>query len=268
MHKKNLKKKLKFSIITVVLNAEKDLERTIKSVSEQTYKNYEYIIVYTPSTDKTWDIIIKNKKKFDKILINQKIRSISPMNLGTKHSKGEYINFLNSGDFFGNKNTLYTVSKFTDSGYKVIYGNSAVKYSDYTKKIPTLSIDKIFYGMIFSHQSCFIKSNLQKKYKFNLKYLYSSDYDLILRLYNKKYNFFKIDKSLSISKSEGIADRNKIKTIEKNLKIVKIRNNERYIQSLLYFIKKYSYFKIIFLFKMLLPEVLFYKFKKYKNKFF
>ena len=59
MHKKNLKKKLKFSIITVVLNAEKDLERTIKSVSEQTYKNYEYIIVYTPSTDKTWDIIIK-----------------------------------------------------------------------------------------------------------------------------------------------------------------------------------------------------------------
>ena len=68
---KEFKKKLKFSNI-LVLNAEKDLERTIKSVSEQTYKNYEYIIVYTPSTDKTWDIIIKNKKKFDKILINQK----------------------------------------------------------------------------------------------------------------------------------------------------------------------------------------------------
>jgi len=260
------KAKVKFTIITVVLNAEKDLERTIKSVVNQSYKNYEYIIVYTPSTDKTWNIILRNKKYINKILINNKLGVYPPMNLGTNYSEGEYINFLNSGDFFYNKKTLYNVSKFVNQNYDVIYGDSVVKYDNYVKKVPVLPFNKIFYGMIFSHQSCFIKLNLQKNYQFNLKYLYSSDYDLILKLYNKKSSFFKINKPLSISKSDGIADKNRFHTIYENLIIVKSQNNEKYLKSFFYFIKKYFYFKIIMFLKIFLPSNLFYKIKKYKNE--
>lgn len=267
--KQNFKrKKIKFTIVTVVLNAEKDLQSTIKNVMEQTYKNYEYIIVYTPSTDKTWDIIVKNKRYIDKVLINKKIGVYPPMNMATKYSRGDYINFLNSGDFFYNKKTLYDVSKFANNKFDVIYGDSVVKYENYYKKIPSLHINRMFNGMIFSHQSCFVKSDLQKKYKFNLKYLYSSDFDIILKLYNKKCNFFKINKPLSISKAGGIADRYRINTIKENLKIVKHQNNEIYFRSLYHFIKKYFYFKIIIVMRSFLPEFLFYKFKKYKNKIF
>ena len=51
-----------FSIITVVLNNDKYIEKTIKSVLSQSFKNYEYIVLDGASTDKTIDII-KNMKK-------------------------------------------------------------------------------------------------------------------------------------------------------------------------------------------------------------
>ena len=52
-----------FSIITVVLNNDKYIEKTIKSVLSQSFKNYEYIVLDGASTDKTIDIIKKYEKK-------------------------------------------------------------------------------------------------------------------------------------------------------------------------------------------------------------
>ena len=62
--KKFKKNKLKVTIVTVVYYGEKTLEKTIKNVLNQKYDNLEYIIVYSPSKDKTFDIIKKYKKKF------------------------------------------------------------------------------------------------------------------------------------------------------------------------------------------------------------
>ena len=59
------KKKPLFSIITVVYNGEKFLEKTIASVVNQSCKNLEYIIIDGGSTDKSIDIIKKYEKKID-----------------------------------------------------------------------------------------------------------------------------------------------------------------------------------------------------------
>ena len=55
----NSNKNPKITIITVVKNNEKYLEENIKSLINQTYQNYEHIIVDGLSTDKTMDIITK-----------------------------------------------------------------------------------------------------------------------------------------------------------------------------------------------------------------
>ena len=63
-NKKKLKKnKTLISIVTIVYNDEKNIEKTIKSVLNQKYPFIEYIVVYTPSEDRTFEIIKKYKKK-------------------------------------------------------------------------------------------------------------------------------------------------------------------------------------------------------------
>ena len=62
MKKKKLKKKF-FSIITVVKNDQTNIEKTIKSVLAQNFKNFEHIIIDGKSTDKTLNIINKYKNK-------------------------------------------------------------------------------------------------------------------------------------------------------------------------------------------------------------
>ena len=90
-------KNYKFSIITVTLNSEKFLERCLKSVKQQTYKNFEHIIVDGGSSDTTKKILDNNKSK----MILEKDNSIwEAMNKGIKVSSGEIICFLNSDDHF------------------------------------------------------------------------------------------------------------------------------------------------------------------------
>ena len=107
-NKKKLKKnKTLISIVTIVYNDEKNIEKTIKSVLNQKYPFIEYIVVYTPSEDKTFEIIKKYKKEIDKIIDSEKKGIFLAMNIGTFFAKGKYLNFMNSGDYFTSSNTVY-----------------------------------------------------------------------------------------------------------------------------------------------------------------
>lgn len=90
----------KFSIIIPVYNVEKYIKRCIESVTNQTYKDYEIIVVNDGSTDKSMDIV----KEFDTKVINSKHVSVSEArNQGSQVAKGEYLIFLDSDDYWENK---------------------------------------------------------------------------------------------------------------------------------------------------------------------
>ena len=104
------------SIITAVFNGEKYLEQTIKSIINQTYKNFEYIIIDGGSTDGTLEII---KKYEDKISywISEKDKGISDaFNKGVTAAKGDYINFQGDGDGFLSSETLEEIFKDIKAG--------------------------------------------------------------------------------------------------------------------------------------------------------
>lgn len=217
--KKNFnKKKQKITIITVVYYGESTLEKTIKNVIKQKYSNLEYIVVYSPSKDKTFDIIKKYKKNIDKILINFDIGIYQSMNLGASFADGDYINYMNSGDYFFNTNVIKSIfeKKKNDD---VIYGNCQVYYKKFKRDIFAKKIEHLKDGMIFSHQSCFVKSNIQKKFFFNKFYYYAADYDFFAKIYKKKYKFLKLNKNLSKCMSNGIVDKKKHITLYQNLLI-------------------------------------------------
>ena len=109
--KKNTISNPLISIITVVKNDEKKILRTIKSVFNQSYKNFEYIVVDGASTDRTLDILKKYQYKID-ILISQRDKNLwDAMNKGISISSGSIIGIINSGDVYY-KNTLKYVKKY------------------------------------------------------------------------------------------------------------------------------------------------------------
>jgi len=97
----------KFSIIIPVYNVEKYIKRCLDSVFNQTYKDFEVIVVNDGCTDKSMDIV----EKYDVTIKKIKHSSVSEArNVGVKSAKGEYLMFLDSDDYW-DKDLLKNISK-------------------------------------------------------------------------------------------------------------------------------------------------------------
>ena len=190
-------KKYKITIITVVKNDEKNIEKTIRSVLSQRYNNIQYIVIDGNSTDKTLDIVKKFKNKIQ--IISRKDKNLwEAINLGLRKSKGEIIGILNSKDIFY-KNALKTVNYYFRK-HKIEFLFGAVKKDRIYYKFEP---EKIFYRFnIYTSHSCgfFIRTKAQKKLGYyNTDYDYCSDYDLFYRMIVEKKM-----KGISTKKNEVI----------------------------------------------------------------
>ena len=119
--------KVQVSIVTVCFNSEKTIERTIKSVLNQTYTNLEYVIIDGKSSDKTIDIIKKYEAEFiDRdfryIYISEKDKGMyDAMNKGVKIASGKIIGILNSDDWYEEQAVEKIVNAYQDNGLGDIF---------------------------------------------------------------------------------------------------------------------------------------------------
>lgn len=91
------------SIITPTYNSENFIEKTIQSVSSQTYKNYEHLIIDDCSSDQTIDIVQKYKKSDSRIKLIKMANNggaAKARNVGIKSAKSKYIAFIDSDDIW------------------------------------------------------------------------------------------------------------------------------------------------------------------------
>src|SRR3989338_3125818 len=94
------------SIVTVCLNSKEYLEGAIKSVSEQTYPNIEYLVIDGGSTDGSVEIFNKYKDRINKLIIEKDNGIFDAMNKGIRAASGNIIYFLNSDDKFYDNNVV------------------------------------------------------------------------------------------------------------------------------------------------------------------
>ena len=111
-----------YSIITVCFNSEKTIKKTIQSVLNQTFKNFEYIIVDGNSTDKTVNIIKSFQDNRIKIFSEPDLGIADAMNKGIKKSRGKWIHILNSDDYYFSNNSLLKASKFLNEKFTNYFG--------------------------------------------------------------------------------------------------------------------------------------------------
>lgn len=177
------------SVITVVYNNVSDIERTIRSVINQTYSNIEYIVIDGGSSDGTFDVISKYKACINK-LVSEKDKGIyDAMNKGLSLATGDYVLFINSGDEIFSIDTVERVFA-TSPDADIYYGETEMYNKDWNSlgrrrhESPQQFNWKSFkYGMSVSHQAIYVRRSIAEPY--DLKYQLSADIDWIIKAAKK-----------------------------------------------------------------------------------
>lgn len=173
------------SVITIVYNNARDIERTILSVINQTYPHIEYIIVDGKSTDGTLDIIKKYDAKIAKMISEKDEGIYDAMNKGLLAATGDYVLFMNSGDEIYAQDTVEKI--FSSSPNADIYYGETEMINDRLENLgrrrhqapKQLNLQSFRYGMSVSHQAIYVKRSITAPY--DRKYELSSDIDWILQ---------------------------------------------------------------------------------------
>lgn len=229
------------SIITVTFNAEKTIEKTLKSLLEQDYSEYELIIKDANSNDKTIKIIKEYISKFvNKGVIIKYLSCIDlgiydGMNQALNKVSNDWVYFLNAGDTLYNKSTLQSIVNNIENKFDIIYGAVNVVLNNKTSKIKNpLKLKKINKEMIFSHQGVIIKTNLLKSRKYSLNYKSCSDYDFFLNMYKLNKKFKEINVIFSNYDLNGYSNQNSLMTIKESEKI-SLKFNKNKISIVIFF---------------------------------
>ena len=154
------------SIITINFNDVAGLQKTISSVQNQTYSNFEHIIIDGNSTDGSKETIEKHKDSFAYWLSEPDSGIYNAMNKGIAKAKGEYVFFLNSGDEFLNSKALQSIVQSL-SGEDIIYFNInqvSNREEIKVKRVPSELSFSYLYHDLPPHQSTFIKKKLFNDY--------------------------------------------------------------------------------------------------------
>ncbi|MDQ1355394.1 MAG: hypothetical protein QG657_5704 [Acidobacteriota bacterium] len=181
------------TVITVTLNDAEKLEKTICSVLEQTYPLIEYIIIDGGSTDSTPGVLKKYEGRIHRVVSEPDNGIFDAMNKGIDLASGQWIIFLNAGDYFYEKNT---VEKVFNTGYgdaHFIYGHTYFLGGDFRGVVKAWSFASLWKTMIFTHQSLFTRGDVLKKHKFDTSFKICADYHLIFNSYMEGLQFFNSD---------------------------------------------------------------------------
>ena len=179
----------RLSVITIVYNNVRDIERTMLSVINQTYPNLEYIIIDGTSTDGTLEIINKYQYRISKLVSEPDKGIYDAMNKGLALATGDYVLFMNSGDEIYSPDTVEKV--FAGEPDADIYYGETEMFDQQWRSLgqrrhqapEKFSWKSFQQGMSVSHQAIYIKRSITEP--FDLKYQLSSDIDWVIRAARK-----------------------------------------------------------------------------------
>ncbi len=189
---------MNLSIITVNLNNRAGLERTFRSVMAQKDRAFEFVVVDGGSTDGSTDVIRANAAAISWWVSEPDSGVYAAMNKGTSAAIGEYLLFLNSGDWLVDDAVVGRLRRAVETGKDVYYSNlvqvedRSLPATDFPK---TLDVNFFANGCI-NHQNCLIRRDLLVR---------SGGYDERFRIVGDWHFFLKAFRSAGVS-SEFLGD--------------------------------------------------------------
>ncbi len=185
---------MKISVITVSFNSAATIEDTLKSVAAQSYNNIEHIIVDGASTDLTMEIVKREGSHLATIVSEPDNGIFDAMNRGLDLATGDVIGFLNSDDMFAHPHSLAAIANgFLDGVVDAVYGDLVFVDPRKVERVvrfwrPGSHVSgACAKGWMAPHPTFYVRRDvLVRNHGFDTNYKLQSDFDLMLRLFEKE----------------------------------------------------------------------------------
>ena len=215
------------SVITVTYNAEHTLERTLKSVREQTHPEIQHVIVDGNSSDATVSLIETHAGKKTTWVSEPDNGLYDAMNKAMSMAMGDYLCFLNAGDTFYAPDTVEKMMRSFDPARPpgILYGETAIVddngrflHMRRLKAPEKLTWKSFKQGMVVCHQAFIVRRDLARPY--DLSYRFSSDFDWCIRVMKKGKTMHNTRLILINYLNEGLTTTNRKASLEERYRIM------------------------------------------------
>lgn len=214
------------SIITVCFQAKEAVLTTIENILQQSWIDFEYLIIDGASDDGTIELLESKipffeQKEIPFRYISEPDQGIyDAMNKGSKLAQGQWLLFLNAGDVLVSPDVLKNIFS-SSSGADVIYGDTICTYQGQQKYYPALPLENLRYEMAFCHQSVFIRREHTLRHPYDTSYRVCADHRLFLSLYLEGKTFDYRAIPVSLYEIAGYSDRNILPAHKEQLRMQK-----------------------------------------------
>ncbi len=211
----------KITVITIAFNEVDNIEHTLQSVINQTYPNVEYIVVDGGSNDGTVEVIQKYASSITR-WVSEKDKGIyDAMNKGIKWANGDWVSFMNAGDWFIDEKVIEQVIRASPKEADMIYGSHEVRHKHLVKHKSPKPVSSLWKYMVFSHQTLFARASLLKENPFDLSKGSSADFYFIYQAYLNHAIFHNTGLKIASFASGGLSDEKVIQSYKQTWKIVR-----------------------------------------------
>ena len=235
-----MNKSINLSVITVNLNNLAGFRKTLFSIIKQVNVRYELIVIDGGSTDGSIDLI-KNNSRYINYWVSEHDRGVyHAMNKGLEQATGDYCIFLNSGDYFFDKNVLSNVDTLLDRSSDISYGliqwEDSLKYWNPRRGIKPF---EMAFKSLVPHQGVFFKTEVLKNMGGYIeRYKVVSDWALILAIHNKSSKIQKIELVISMCEKQGISSTYEALAKKERMNYLMKYDKKTLLMGVLYKIKK------------------------------
>lgn len=202
---------IRFSVITIVRNDAVGAIRTLRSIFNQTYQNFELIVQDGASTDGTSDVLRGFGDWIDHLTIEKDAGVYDAMNRALRSATGDYCIFMNAGDIFVDAQVLENVAGRINVEQDDIWAGQVLNDED--GEIHDFPPPHLYWvGSTFDHQAAFIRTSLMQDLEYDTQYKVSGDLHFFTRARQNgaryKYeNFVVARKPFSVGVSSSFVDR-------------------------------------------------------------
>jgi len=198
-----------FTILTASFNRQSTIQETLESISTQTFRSFEHIVIDGGSRDKTVEILTEYGRRYPLCWTSEPDEGIADaLNKGLSTAKGQYIIVLQADDILIDAETLEYAFAIINKSKKDIYSFPVLLDDSSRGLIPQNPIRHLWYNrikFIFLHQGCFVKRRVFDEIGgFNSSFEIAMDYDFFYRALKNEYSIEFSKRPVALMGGSGI----------------------------------------------------------------